>query len=189
MPQEPKTAYDVVIVGGGVIGSAIAYFLSSDRGFQGRVAVIERDPLYTIASSSLSTSGIRQQFGTRPNAAMSAYGIEFLRELNQHLSVEGHEADIVLREQGYLILGAKNRVTEFEARNRLQRSWGVPAELLHPAELALRFPWLNTDDLGVGSYGTDKEGWFDGPGLLQALSADAADLRRWEFEKIRGIRG
>jgi FAD-dependent oxidoreductase domain-containing protein 1 len=173
MPQEPKTAYDVVIVGGGVIGSAIAYFLSSDRGFQGRVAVVERDPLYTIASSSLSTSGIRQQFGTRPNVAMSAYGIEFLRELNQHLSVEGHEADIVLREQGYLILGAKNRVTEFEARNRLQRSWGVPAELLYPAELALRFPWLNTDDLGVGSYGTEKEGWFDGPGLLQAFKRKA----------------
>lgn len=132
--------YDVVIVGGGVIGSAIAYFLSADPGFHGRIAVIERDPTYTIASSSLSTSGIRQQFATRPNVAMSAFGIQFLRNVKQHLSVEDHAADIFLREPGYLILGAKEHVAAFKARNQLQRSWGVPAELLSPNELANVFP-------------------------------------------------
>ena len=55
-------SYDVVIVGGAAVGSAAAYFLTHDLGFSGTVAVIERDPAYTHAATTLSAASIRLQF-------------------------------------------------------------------------------------------------------------------------------
>ena len=71
----------VVIIGGGVIGSAIASFLLRDPAFGGTVTVIERDPTYARASSALSASSIRQQFSTPVNIAIGQFGIEFMRDL------------------------------------------------------------------------------------------------------------
>ena len=161
-------AYDVVIVGGGVVGSAIAYFLSGNPDFSGRIAVVERDPAYRTASSSLSTSAIRQQFGAAPNIAMSAFSIDFLRAADERLGVDGEPAVISLWEPGYLILGTPGEVPGFQARHAVQRAAGVAVELVGPNALAARFPWLNVAGLGVGSFGLEKEGWFDGPALLAA---------------------
>jgi FAD-dependent oxidoreductase domain-containing protein 1 len=168
-----QASYDVVIIGGGVIGSSVAYHLAAAAGFGGRVAVIERDPGYTVASSSLSTSAIRQQFGTAPNIRMSAYSIEFLRNVRTLLAVEGYEAEIGLREPGYLILGTPKQVAGFEAKHAVQRACGMRTELLDPAALQHRYPWLHCDGLGIASYGPEKEGWFDGPALLQAFRRKA----------------
>ena len=96
-----QRSYDVVIIGGGVIGSSIAYHLSANPGFTGRIAVVERDPTYAASSSSLSTSAIRQQFATPANIRMSEYSIGFLRGVREALSVEGYEADIGLRERSF----------------------------------------------------------------------------------------
>ena len=83
---------DVAIVGGGVMGSAIATFLRGDPAFDGRVVVIERDPTYQRASSALSASSIRQQFSTPANIAMSSFGFDFLRDVGRHLAVDGEAA-------------------------------------------------------------------------------------------------
>lgn len=171
-----RESYDVVIVGGGVIGSSVAYHLAANPGFGGSVAVIERDPTYTIASSSLSTSAVRQQFATPANIRMSAYSIGFLREVRERLAVEGHDADIGLREPGYLILGTADQVPSFHAKVAAQRSCGIETEVLGPNALRDRFPWLRVDDLAIGTYGPEKEGWFDGPALLQAYRRKARSL-------------
>lgn len=165
--------YDVAIIGGGVIGSAVAYFLSANADFKGRIAVIERDPFYSASSSSLSTSAIRQQFGTRANILASSFSIDFLRDVGRHLSVNGAAVDIGLHEPGYLILGAPEQVDLFERKHATQRECGLNVELLDVDVLSRRFPWLNTDGLAIGSYGLEKEGWFDGPGLLQAFKRAA----------------
>ncbi len=72
-------AYDVVIVGGAIMGSSVAWFLSANPDFQGRVLVVERDPAYTQASSALSASCIRHQFSNAVNVRMSMFGTEFIR--------------------------------------------------------------------------------------------------------------
>ena len=93
----------VVIVGGGAIGSAIAYFLTLQQpGLP--VVVVERDPAYTQASSALSASSIRQQFSTGINIALSQFGIDFLRNLKTELAVGNDRPDIGLVEDGYLYL-------------------------------------------------------------------------------------
>lgn len=168
--------YDVVIVGGGVIGSSIAYFLASKSDFTGKIAVIERDPYYTSSSSSLSTSAIRQQFGTPPNIAMSQFSIEFMREVSVHLSVEGEEVDIGLREPGYLVLATHEHAQHQMNKNRVQREMGADIELIEGSDLKKRFPWMNDEGLSMGSFGRSGEGWFDGPGLHQAFRRKARSL-------------
>lgn len=165
--------YDVVIVGGGVVGSSIAYFLSANPDFDGSIAVIERDPYYTASSSSLSTSAIRQQFGTPPNIAMSKFSLEFLRNVGTRLAVGDDAADIGLHEPGYLVLATPERDEAQRAKNRVQRGMDVDIELIEKDELGRRFPWLNTEDLALGSFGGGCEGWFDGPGLMQAFRRKA----------------
>lgn len=151
-------ARSIVIVGGGVIGSATASFLGERAGE--RVVVIERDPSYRRASSALSASSIRQQFSTPINIAISQHGIAFLREV---------AAEIGLVEPGYLYLAGPARRDALARQHAIQRRCGAPVALLGPAELARRLPWLATDDLALGSLGLSGEGWFDGYALLQVF--------------------
>ena len=147
----------IVIIGGGIIGSAIAAFLAERQAGQG-VIVIERDPTYRRASSALSTSSIRQQFSSPINIALSQAGMTFLR------TVAG---EVGLVEPGYLYLASDAGYGVLARQHAVQRRCGAPVALLSPRELARRFPWLDTTGLALGSLGLAGEGWFDGYGLLQ----------------------
>ncbi|MCC8397469.1 FAD-binding oxidoreductase [Paraburkholderia sp. MMS20-SJTR3] len=165
----------VVIVGGGVIGSSIAYFLRLSDPTVG-VTVIERDPTYARSSSALSAASIRQQFSTPLSIRMSLFGIEFLRSLGARLEVDGTQPSIDLHEGGYLFLATPAGEATLRENHALQRSLGADISLLDRAGLQTRFPWLNTDDLVAGAYGETGEGWFDGYGLVQALRKKAQAL-------------
>lgn len=168
---------DVVIVGGGVVGSAIAYFLASAPGFDGRVVVIERDPTYRQASSALSASSIRQQFSTPENIRMSRFGFGFLRDVGEHLAIDGEPAvDIGLVERGYLYLASQTHAATLREVHAVQRAEGADVELLESGELARRFPWMSTEGIALGSLGRSGEGWFDGDGLTRAFRRKAASL-------------
>ena len=95
---------DVAIIGGGAVGSSIAYFLASNPDFKGRVVVLEPDPTYRFASSALSLSSIRLQFSTPTNIELSAFGIGFLREANERLAVDGEPANVGYIERPYMFL-------------------------------------------------------------------------------------
>ncbi|MDH5286318.1 MAG: FAD-binding oxidoreductase [Betaproteobacteria bacterium] len=167
----------VVVVGGGVIGSAIACFTLRDRAFTGRVTVIERDPTYARASSALSASSIRQQFGTAVNVAIGRYGIEFLRAAAEELAVDGDRPQLGLVEPGYLYLAASAEGAATLRRNHaVQAAQGAEIALLDRAALRARFPWLAVDDLVLGAHGERGEGWFDGYSLLQAFRRKARSL-------------
>lgn len=162
----------IVIVGGGAIGSAIAYFLTLQQpGLP--VLVIERDPSYAQASSALSASSIRQQFSTAINIALSQFGIGFLRNLKTELAVGNDQPDIGLVEDGYLYLATQAGEAVLRDNHALQRAHDVDVALLDPEALKARFPWLNVDDIVLGSLGLSAEGWFDGYLLMQSLKAKA----------------
>jgi len=165
----------VVIIGGGAIGSAIAYFLRL-RGDQAEVTVVERDPTYARASSALSASSIRQQFSTPANILISQFGIGFLRGIGETLAADGERPDIGLREPGDLFLATARGRPVLEANHATQRAHGASVALLEPTALRARFPWLAVDDLAAGSLGLAGEGWFDGYGLLQAFRRKARAL-------------
>jgi len=166
----------IVIVGGGAVGSAVAYFLMADPAHDAPVIVIERDPTYARASSALSASSIRQQFSTPINIALSSFGIAFLRDVGELLMIEGERPDVGLREPGYLFLASRAGLPALESNHRVQRAHGADVALLDPDVLRRRFPWLATDGIAGGSIGLSGEGWFDGYALLQALKRKARAL-------------
>ena len=169
--------FHVVVVGGGVIGSAIACFTLQETSFRGRVTVIERDPSYAKASSALSASSIRQQFGTAINVAISGYGIAFLREAAERLAVDGERPALSLVEPGYLYLAATDDgARTLRGNHRVQLAQGADIALLGPEALRARFPWLAVDDVTLGALGASGEGWFDGYSLLQAFRRKARSL-------------
>jgi len=168
-----REAADVVVIGGAVMGSAVAYWLSEDKAFGGRVIVLEKDRSYQRAASVLSTSGVRQQFSSAVNVRLSRFTAEFLQEADLHLDVPGETSGVVLHEHGYLYLGGSTAVAAFEQNHALQRSLGVDVELMDRAGLARRFPWLTLDDVEIGSFGIRGEGWIDGHILMSAFKRRA----------------
>ena len=165
----------VVIIGGGAIGSAIAYFLTRDpEGEPFEVTVVERDFSYRQASSALSASSIRQQFSTAINIGMSRYGIDFFRALGETLRVGDDVPDIGLVEPGYLYLASPTGVDVLRENHAMQKAHAVDVALMTPGELKARFPWISTEGVALASLGLSGEGWYDGYSVLQAFRRKAA---------------
>lgn len=165
--------FDVLIAGGGVMGSACAYFLKAELGFDGSVAVIEPDPTYRNAASTRSASSIRLQFSTAVNIALSSYGMEFLRAAPRTLARDGAPGELGLVDSSYLLLATAAGAAALERQVAFQRSLGAPVNLHDRSALALRYPWLNVSDLAAGADCERGEGWFDGAALLAALRSVA----------------
>jgi FAD-dependent oxidoreductase domain-containing protein 1 len=158
--------FDVVIVGGAIMGAAVAYFLTHDPGFRGSVAVIERDPTYARSATTLSAASIRQQFSTPENIRMSRFGVTFLREIRERF---GADADVAFHEGGYLLLAGASGAAVLNANQTVQRSEGADIALMDPELLKRAFPWLSVEGLAAGALGRSGEGWFDAHMLLQLL--------------------
>ncbi len=175
---------DVIVVGGAVMGSAVAYFLAENADFKGRVIVLEKDRTYQDAASARSTSGVRQQFSSAVNIKLAGFAAEFIKDAGLTLDLAGEPSGVVLQENGYLYLGGAEAIADFEENNRLQRSLGADVGLLSRSELGRRFPWLTLDDVEIGSLGARGEGWTDGHLLMNALSkrarANGAEYRHGE---------
>jgi len=169
-------AYDVVIAGGGVIGSAIAYFLAALDDFGGSVLVVERDPTYSECSSTRSLSSIRMQFSTPENIEMSKFGIHFVKHVGEYLSVDGRAPELSLVENGYLYLATEAGLAALRANHAVQIAHGAPVALLSPAEIAARYPYIAVDDIAGGCLGLADEGWFDPYALLMAFRRKAIAL-------------
>ncbi len=171
-----QRSYDVVIIGGGVMGSSAAYWLAADPGFKGSILMIERDPTYKNATTALSLGSIRQQFSTPENVQMSLFGAQFLATIGDYLAVEGEVPDVSYHSGGYLFLATADGLPVLERNHRIQKPLGAENVILTAAELAERFPWMNTTDLAAGSLGLRHEGWLDPYSLLQAFRRKAIAL-------------
>lgn len=179
-------SFDAVIVGGAALGSAVAYFLKDVEGFAGSVAIVERDPTFRTASTTLSAAAIRQQFSTPENIRLSRFGLEFLRGLTERF---GPDADAGLDEGGYLILASEAGRSALEEIHRTQLAEDAPVVLLAPEALVRRFPWISVDGIGAGSLGLSGEGWFDSHTLLRVLRAGAREAGAVPLDaEVRAIR-
>eukprot|EP00914_Ancora_sagittata_P029869 GHVO01059301.1.p1 GENE.GHVO01059301.1~~GHVO01059301.1.p1 ORF type:complete len:473 (-),score=31.08 GHVO01059301.1:161-1468(-) len=168
---------DIVIIGGGAIGLATAYWLKvrNPRAFQ--VTVIEKDPCYKEAATTLSVGGIRQQFSLPENVMLSMYTAQFLREIKEHLSVLDFDPpDVQFNPQGYLFLATEAGNEILKENNKVQRNCGAKVQLMKTEQLKDKFPWMVTDDITYGSYGLENEGWFDPWLYIAALKTKLASF-------------
>ncbi len=165
---------DVVIVGGGVIGSCIALYLARARR-AARVAVIEPDPTYRLASTPRASGGFRRLFSRPENIAMSQYSIAFFDNFDNEAAVDGYAPDLGIKRQGYLFIAQAAFQPQLERNYQTQRALGANIELLDAAALKRRFPSLEVGDIGAAAY-SPEDGWLDPNSLLQGVRKKAAAL-------------
>ena len=166
-----RASYDVIIIGGAAVGSACAWFLSSTDDFNGSVLVIERDPAYTCASTTLSLSGVRHQFSDALNVQISMFASEFITDFSEWL---GDDApDLNLHQHGYLIMAQPQHEHIMRRSHSVQQQCGAHTRLLSPQEAKSQFPFINTDGLSLFSWNPRGEGWFDGIAMMQTMKSKA----------------
>ncbi len=184
-----RRGYDVVIIGGAVTGSAIAYFLMEDPGFDGSVLVVERDRSYRQASTALSCASIRHQFSNPINVQISQFGTEFFRSFGERMTVGGESPDLAFKEQGYLFLASDDAGAAVLRENHaVHAALGARTALLEPDDVKARFPHLNVDDLVLASLGLEGEGWIDNMALMQGFRRKArAEGAEYVEDEVVGI--
>lgn len=169
-----KDRYDVVIVGGAIIGSAVAYFLTANPDFDGSVLIVERDPTFTHASTSLSSSSIRNQFSNPINVRIGQFGTEFIRNFADTMQVGDDRPDLDFHEGGYLFLArTAEQVATLRENHAVQIACGADVVLWNREEVVEAFPHLRTNDIALASYGRSGEGWFNNTGLMNGFRAKA----------------
>ena len=175
----PET-YDVVIIGGAVIGSSIAYFLTSNPDFGGSVLIIERDPTFAQASTSLSASGIRNQFSNPINVQIGQFGTAFIRSFAEVMEVNGEQPELNFHEGGYLFL--EGRADDVIVKGGENMSPGEIEDVLLGHEAV--------SDCGV--CGIPDEQWGETVAAAVVLKAgkttDVESLQKWVKEHLRSSR-
>ncbi len=179
--------FDAAVIGGGVIGSAVAYYLMRyEPDF--RLAVFERDPAYTRASSTLSLANIRVQFSLPENIRISQYAIQVLDRFAEEMAVGDTAPKPYFRKEGNLFLADK---TGFQAASRalaLQQELGCRVKWWSSEEIRTRFPLYDLSGLEGGTFGYD-DGHIDAYALLMGYRAKARSLGAQYFAaEVKRIR-
>lgn len=179
---------EVLIAGGAVMGASVAFWLTRmDPGL--RVTVVEPDPSYATSSTALSAAGIRSQFSNEVNVAISRFGIEFIRDFARRTGPAGGVPDLGFRENGYLFLAeTETGAVQLENLAAMQRGMGAETQVLDPAGLRARFPWMNTEGVSAGALGLRDEGFFDNMGLLSGMkNAARAAGAAWVTDRVESL--
>lgn len=170
-----KTSYDVVIIGGAIMGSSTAWFLSDNPDFSGSVLVIEKDPTFELTSTAHTNSCIRQQFSNTLNVHISQFAADFVKNLGRYMDDE-RVPPLTIQNYGYLYLADNEGFADVLRQNqKVQRNAGAETELLSASEIAQRYPFYNLDDIVLGSINTKDEGYWDGGAVFDWLRRSARE--------------
>lgn len=169
-------SYDVVIIGGAMIGSACAWWTARNPDFTGRILVVERDPTYQWASTTHTNSCIRQQFGSEINVRISQFGVDFIRNFRTFMD-DPTAPEIRLHDFGYLYLATTPAFAQVLRDNAaMQTRLGAGTRIMTPDEIAADYPFYNLDGIILGAHGTRDEGYFDGGTIFDWLRRKARAL-------------
>ena len=160
IPSHDK--YDVVIIGGAIMGSSTAWFLSQNPDFNGTILVVEKDQKYEFCSTAHTTSCIRQQFSTKLNVEISQFAADFINNFQEYMNNDARVPKLAIKSFGYMYLAddedfAKN----LRSNQKIQAASGAATELLTPEEIKSRYPFYNVEDIKLGSINLVNEGYWD----------------------------
>ncbi len=166
--QAPEHAnYDVVIVGGAIYGSAVAWFLTENPDFDGTILVVERDPTYEFASTSHTNSCIRQQFSEEINVRISQFAAEYIKNFRAHMGGDVRVPQPHIHSFGYLYLADNEGfAATLRETQKIQAACGAGTRHMTRDEIAQAYPFYQLDDIIAGNHNTVDEGYFDGHTLF-----------------------
>jgi len=174
---------DVVIVGGGIVGSSIAWHLT-EAGCR-NVLVIERESSQGKGSTGKSMGGVRAQFATPVNIQMSLYSIPFYASFEERL---GHPSGY--RAQGYLFLATRPAHLDYLRTNSaLQKKLGLKTvQMVEPKDVAAMLPQVRSDDVIGGSF-CSTDGFVDPYSAMTGFMARAAEqgATLWKGTQVSAI--
>lgn len=160
---------DCVIIGGGIIGTSIAYNLA--KGGLKNVILIEKEELLGTGSTAKSAGGIRHQHSTEINIRMTVESVKILKNFEDEM-----DAKIDFCQHGYLLLATSEKtLSELKRNLELQKSLGVEVSLLSPGEIKSIVPQLNIDDILSGTF-CHQDGYLDPNGLMYGYSKNFKKL-------------
>jgi len=165
---------DVVVIGGGAIGVAVAYYTALMQPGTD-VAVVEPDPTYERASTPRASGGVRRLFSLPENIELSNYSIEFFDNFAETMAVDGTRAEIDLKKNGYLFIVPPSDVDVLARNFETQQRLGCQVVWLEPDAIKHRFPSMYVDDLGAAVYSPD-DGWLDPSSVIAGFRGKARQL-------------
>ncbi|WP_424178596.1 NAD(P)/FAD-dependent oxidoreductase [Yoonia sp. TsM2_T14_4] len=162
-----QNSYDVVIIGGAMLGSAVAWFLTDNPDFDGSVLVVERDPTYAQAATSLTNSCIRQQFSAAINVQISQFGADFVKNFPRYMGNDPRVPQPRLHSFGYLYLADTPAfAAALHDAQAVQAACGAGTRHMTRDEIAAAYPFYQLDDIIAGNHNLVDEGYFDGNTLF-----------------------
>lgn len=162
-----KSSYDVVIIGGAIMGSSTAWFLTDNPDFDGSVLVIERDPSYEFCSTAHTNSCMRQQFSTELNVRISQFAADFVKNIRSYMGNDDRIPELSIRSFGYMYLADTEAFAQTLRDNiKVQHEAGAATQLMTPDQIKAAYPFYNLDDILLGSINTVDEGYWDGAAVF-----------------------
>ena len=159
-PKHDK--YDVIIIGGAIMGSSTAWFLNQNPDFNGTILVVEKDQKYEFCSTAHTTSCIRQQFSTKLNVEISQFAANFINNFHEYMDNDVRVPKLAIKSFGYMYLAASEDFAKnLRSNQEVQAASGAATELLTPDEIKSRYPFYNVEDIKLGSINLVNEGYWD----------------------------
>ena len=166
--------YDVIIMGGAIMGSSTAWFLSQNPDFNGTVLVVEKDQKYEFCSTAHTTSCIRQQFSTKLNVEISQFSANFINNFQEYMGNDPRVPKLSINSFGYMYLAADDDFAQNLIDNqKVQLEAGAATELLTPKQIKTRYPFYNIEDIKLGSINLINEGYWDSITAFEWLKSKA----------------
>ncbi|MFV1991360.1 MAG: NAD(P)/FAD-dependent oxidoreductase [Acidimicrobiales bacterium] len=163
-------SYDVVCVGGSLMGSSVAFFLSENPDFDGDVLVVEPDWSYENTSTMRSQASIREQFSNPVNIRASQFAMDFIADFHNNVQVEGAAPEINFIGTGYLFLAKSDtQLASLRSVHEVQLAEHADVQMLSQAQVQEKFAYMNTENIVGARFGGKREGSLDAWALLQGF--------------------
>ncbi len=174
--EKPKqNSYDVIIIGGAIMGSSTAWFLTDNPDFDGTILVVERDPTYSNASTAHTNSCMRQQFSAKLNVQISQFAADFVKNLPERIG-DDRVPTQTIQNYGYMYLADSEAFAQVLRDNqKVQLAQGAETEILTQDEIKARYPFYAVDDIIAGSINLKDEGYWDGGTVFDWWRRSAKD--------------
>jgi len=166
-PVPLQSSYDVVIIGGAIMGSSTAWFLSDNPDFTGSVLVVEKDPSYEFSSTAHTNSCMRQQFSEELNVRISQFAADFVKNIRSNMGNDDRVPELGIRSFGYMYLADNEEFADVLRENqKVQLTAGAATQIMSPEEIKKEYPFYNVDDIVAGSINLIDEGYWDGSAVF-----------------------